>query len=176
MFAFVNFTVYLCNQKKMPIFTMDNEQISVILENEGLSASQLAERLGVQRAMISHLQSGRNRVSMEMLKKIHHSFPHISLQWLLDQEGDYLKQDAASLPKQSSEMGSLFGDENVKKITDGEDDADFSKEREEKTPVFPHEDAVYQSVPIIEKPARKIVEIKVFYDDGTYENFHCSPK
>lgn len=162
--------------KKTPIFTMENEQISVILENEGLSASQLAERLGVQRAMISHLQSGRNRVSMEMLKKIHHSFPHISLQWLLDQEGDYLKQDAASFPKQSSEMGSLFGDENVKNPIDGEDDADFSKEREEKSPVFPHEEAVYQSVPIIEKPARKIVEIKVFYDDGTYENFHCSPK
>ena len=64
----------------------------------------------------------------------------------------------------------------VKNQIDGEDDADFSKEREEKSPVFPHEEAVYQSVPIIKKPARKIVEIKVFYDDGTYENFHCSPK
>ena len=161
---------------------MENEQISVILENEGITASQLADRLGVQRSMISHLQSGRNRVSLEILKKIHHSFPHISLNWLMDHEGDYLANaDVSTSPssRQPLEMRSLFDDENVKNPSNGENDSDFSKEKGEKSFVSPREEAMCQAVPPVlppEKPARKIVEIKVFYDDGTYENFHCRPK
>ena len=174
---------------------MENEQISVILENEGLSASQLAERLGVQRSMISHLQSGRNRVSLDLMKKIHHSFPHISLQWLMDQEGDYYEEGVAPLvstPKQpSSEMKSLFDDESinnpsglkVEKGTEnekipasGEDVVDFSTEKRDKMAVSTPKEVVCQSIPTKEKPTRKIVEIVVFYDDGTYENYLSRPK
>lgn len=178
-------------------FAMENEQIGIILENEGLSASQLAERLGVQRAMISHLQSGRNRVSLEMMKKIHHAFPHINLQWLMDQEGEYAtleeKPSNSSAPtsSQTSGMGSLFDNENLsssdlrsredvsapnaseneKNPYLGEEPADFSKERRVNMLVTPLEEAVKQVVSASSKPSRKITEIKVFYDDGTYETF-----
>ncbi|MBR5729142.1 MAG: helix-turn-helix transcriptional regulator [Prevotella sp.] len=180
---------------------MENEQISVILENEGLNASQLAERLGVQRAMISHLQSGRNRVSLEMMKKIHHAFPHISLLWLMDQEGDYLssEENPSNPPSpqavgQSSGMGSLFDNEriapsdsqtqtavdapnaseNEKTPSLGEEYVDFSKERRVNMLVTPLEEAVRQAVSATSKPVRKITEIKVFYDDGTYETFQSA--
>lgn len=182
-------------------FAMENEQIGIILENEGLSASQLAERLGVQRAMISHLQSGRNRVSLEMMKKIHHAFPHINLQWLIDQEGDYAtleekpSQSSSPTSSQTSGMGSLFDNENIspsdlrpredvsapnaseneKNPYLGEEPADFSKERRVNMLVTPLEEAVKQVVSASSKPSRKITEIKVFYDDGTYETFQeCS--
>lgn len=68
---------------------MENEQIEVILKQEGISAAQLAERLDIQRSQVSHLMNNRNRVSLDIVKKIHHAFPHISLTWLMDHEGDY---------------------------------------------------------------------------------------
>ena len=165
---------------------MENEQISVILRNEGLTASQLAERLGVQRSMISHYLSGRNHVSLEVMKKIHLSFPHISLQWLMDQEGDYFEMgslfDGTSVGVGSSgseanvDADAVIGAENVKNPADGEDDADFSTEKRDKMAVSTAKEAVSQSVPTIEKPTRKIVEIVVFYDDGTYENYLSRPQ
>ena len=139
---------------------MENEQITTILEREGLSASQLADRLGVQRALISHLQNNRNRVSMEIVKKIHHAFPHISLTWLIDREGDYLAADASL----SSTLSTKDSDKNPSTTTNV-----GSRELAPKgmRDLFDPPEPVRTS----EKSARKVVEIKVFYDDGTYETF-----
>ena len=153
---------------------MENEQITTILEREGLSASQLADRLGVQRALISHLQNNRNRVSMEIVKKIHHAFPHISLTWLIDREGDYLAADASL----SSTLSTKDSDRILSSSTLSTKDSD--KNPSTTTNVGSRELAPKgmrdlfdppEPVRTSEKSARKVVEIKVFYDDGTYETF-----
>lgn len=197
---------------------MENEQIDIILQNEGLNASQLAERLNMQRAQISHLQSNRNRVSLDVVKKIHHAFPHIRLEWLIDREGDYWNPDVtpvttlleAAVPTASSAhsgMGDLFGEdeisgytkndvsnsrepaeshteipqttaenahmtaENPKIPTKDTGTADFLKENGEKSPIFSPNETGNLSIHTPNNPARKIVELKIFYNDGTYETF-----
>jgi transcriptional regulator with XRE-family HTH domain len=54
-----------------------------ILENKNLSASQFAEKIGVQRSSVSHILSGRNKPSLDFIIKIITVFSDISLDWLI---------------------------------------------------------------------------------------------
>jgi hypothetical protein len=40
-----------------------------------------------------------------------------------------------------------------------------------RTPVYAPKEIVREEVKYIEKPARKITEIRIFFDNGTYETF-----
>jgi hypothetical protein len=40
-----------------------------------------------------------------------------------------------------------------------------------KSPVFAPKEIVREEIKYIEKPARKITEIRIFFDNGTYETF-----
>lgn len=68
---------------------MDNfvNRLSFILKNYELSASSLADKIGVQRSSLSHLLSGRNKPSLDFVLKLHQHFPEIDLYWLLKGEG-----------------------------------------------------------------------------------------
>jgi transcriptional regulator with XRE-family HTH domain len=59
------------------------ERLLKIMQSQHLSASQLAEKLGVQRSGISHILSGRNKPGLEFVLRLHESFPEFDLPWLL---------------------------------------------------------------------------------------------
>ena len=54
---------------------------------EGLSPSQFADKLGVQRSGVSHLLSGRNKPSFEFINKMLVTFPKINPDWLITGNG-----------------------------------------------------------------------------------------
>ena len=60
------------------------EKLKKIIEDEGLTASKFAEKIGVQRSSVSHVLSGRNKPSLDFILKINKSINNISLDWLLD--------------------------------------------------------------------------------------------
>ena len=85
-----------------------NRRFQTILDLENLSPAQLADRLGVQRSGISHILSGRNRPSFELLQRVVQSFPEISAEWLITGNGKPLKeqnQAAASGAASSATSG-----------------------------------------------------------------------
>ena len=59
------------------------ERIAKIINDNNLSASSFAKLIGVQRSSISHILSGRNNPSLDLLLKIHKSFDYVSLEWLI---------------------------------------------------------------------------------------------
>ncbi len=59
------------------------EKLRILMQSENLTASKLAEILEVKPAAISHILSGRNKPSFEMLCKIVNRFPQINPYWLL---------------------------------------------------------------------------------------------
>lgn len=59
------------------------ERIAKIINDNNLSASSFAKLIGVQRSSISHILSGRNNPSLDLLLKIHRSFDYVSLEWLI---------------------------------------------------------------------------------------------
>lgn len=89
-----------------------NRRFQTILDLENLSPAQLADRLGVQRSGISHILSGRNKPSFELLQRVVQSFPEISAEWLITGNGKPLKeqnQAAASGATSGAASGATSG-------------------------------------------------------------------
>lgn len=74
-----------------------HEKLPILMKSEGLTSSRLAELLGIQPSGISHLISGRNKPSFDLLQKILRRFPNINPDWLLlDSEEMYRKENNTS--------------------------------------------------------------------------------
>ena len=74
-------------QKKYDI----NEQalrIIKIMEDENMNSTQFAEAIGIQRAAMSHLTTGRNKPSADIITKVIKRFNTINPIWLLTGEGN----------------------------------------------------------------------------------------
>ena len=62
------------------------------MEYEGLKPSVLADNIGVNRATISHILSGRNKPSIDFLEKLLSAYPYINANWLISGIG-YMQDD-----------------------------------------------------------------------------------
>lgn len=65
-------------------------RLAILMAHYHLSASALADAIGVQRSGISHLVLGRNKPGLDFILKLHERFPEVNLYWLLKGEGDFL--------------------------------------------------------------------------------------
>ena len=74
------------------------ERLLKFMEMEKLSASRLAEILGVQPATISHIISGRNKPSFEFIEKMLLRFPKVNPEWFLLGKGSAYRPDVSSSP------------------------------------------------------------------------------
>jgi len=68
--------VYICNMEI-------SERIQLLIEKHKLTASSFADRVGIQRSGLSHLFSGRNKPSLDLVMKIIEAFPDTQVEWLL---------------------------------------------------------------------------------------------
>ena len=66
-------------------------RIQKIMNYYSLTASALADQLGVLRSSISHLLSERNKPSLDFVLKIVNKYPEIDLYWLLYGKGTFPK-------------------------------------------------------------------------------------
>ena len=187
------------------------DRIKQIIEREGMSQSQFADYIGVNRPTLSHVIAGRNNPRIEIMMKINQRFPKINILWLLDGIGDYETKTSADYSSNSL-VEEQHTDENLLSSSqsplDAEEDSGPSipfsspgndtpsrfyqgdlfaensifttentgaaKKRKE-MPLQPPPKAPYMSDTQTDYARkflqRKIVEIKIFYDDGTYETF-----
>ena len=60
-----------------------NKKIEQIIIDKGLSPSYFADTIGIQRSSISHILSGRNKPSLDIIQRILKVFPDIDRDWLL---------------------------------------------------------------------------------------------
>lgn len=88
---------YICKQMKM------NERIQKVLTSSGLSASEFSKRLNIQRSRLSHILSGRNNASLDVIKKINNNFPEYTLEWLIKGVEKPLLYSEIQLPEKKTE-------------------------------------------------------------------------
>lgn len=63
------------------------ERIQKIIQWKKLTASGFADQIGVPRSTISHIISGRNNPSLDLVLKILETFPEIKTDWLVRGDG-----------------------------------------------------------------------------------------
>ena len=64
------------------------DRIHKILRQKKYTASQFADKIGVQRSSVSHIMSGRNKPSLDFIQKVLIAFPDIDAGWLVSGRGD----------------------------------------------------------------------------------------
>ena len=147
------------------------DRIIQIMQKEEMTAAQFAERIGLSPSSLSHILNGRNNPSLDVVMKIHKACNYVNLPWLIYGEGKMEGQLEPPKQDDSSISGISLFDESAFFTTDGTDERENRKEMPLKQPVFTPKEIVREEVKYIEKPARKITEIRIFFDNGTYETF-----
>ncbi|WP_369811278.1 helix-turn-helix domain-containing protein [Hymenobacter convexus] len=72
------------------------ERIRLLLEARQLSPTQFADAIGIARPIVSHILSGRNKPSLEVVQRILAAMPDLSIAWLLNGTGPMLVAEATS--------------------------------------------------------------------------------
>ncbi|PLX00278.1 MAG: hypothetical protein C0593_01230 [Marinilabiliales bacterium] len=173
-------------------------RIKTIMDREGVNASQLAEKLGIQRSTLSHILAGRNNPSLDVVYKILDAFPDISAEWLLKGgEDSVYKGESDSSPEPKSNPGKtanpdLFSvldqrpteilnsqqDKHVENppedivsqtINDSEAQAYYGVKREEiRQSEVPEKETEVKTK--VERP--EIDRVITFYADGTFDVYY----
>ena len=118
------------------------------MDHYGITVSAFADQIGVQRSSISHLLNGRNRPSLDFVMKLIEAYPEVDLYWLLKEEGVF-PHTPQRLEEAAPEIKPPQGKERAK--------------RQDPLPVAPEKDR--QGGPT------DLVNIVVFYGDGTFRSF-----
>ena len=77
------------------------------MEMEALKSSELADIIGVNRATISHILSGRNKPSIDFLQKLLSAYPNINANWLITGIGYMQENQKQQEVKPSKSIGKV---------------------------------------------------------------------
>ncbi|WP_297678492.1 helix-turn-helix transcriptional regulator [uncultured Bacteroides sp.] len=148
------------------------DRFKMIMEREKLTAGAFAESIGVAQATISHILGPRNKYpSTEVILRLHQRYNDINLEWLLTGKGEMCN---GTEPTASIEEGQfdypLFA-ENAENPSNATEHSEKRKEMTLEMAVNTPKEVVKQEIIYKERPPRKITEIRIFFDDNTYETF-----
>lgn len=139
------------------------ERIIQIMEREGLTPSKFAEEIGIQRSAMSHILSGRNNPSLDVLVKVLEKFTYVDSDWLLFGKGEMIRNQVYTEPD-------LFT--NAPKFTPQVQVAsEYRKENGLEIPKNMNKDSVIERVVCTEKPSKNVSKIMIFYSDNTFDTF-----
>ena len=89
------------------------------METEGLKSSEFADNIGVNRATISHILSGRNKPSIDFLQKLLKTYPDINTNWLITGIGymqENKKQQEAKTTKSIGKVVVFYDDKSFEEL------------------------------------------------------------
>ncbi len=73
-------------------------RLKKVMEFHQLTASNFADKIGVQRSSISHILSGRNKPSLDFVLKVTNTFTDVDMYWLLKGKGVFPKKEKIDTP------------------------------------------------------------------------------
>ncbi len=132
------------------------KRLQKILEFYGLSATAFSERIDFNRSTISHLLSGRNKPSLELVMKVLQQFPEVELYWFLNGTGNFPSLPTLEKQKKASEQLDKISETNAKT-----ENRDLPAEKLRQPP---------KKVELV-KNASEIEQIIIFYKDGSFKAY-----
>ena len=138
------------------------ERIIKIMECERMGQAQFASAIGIQRAAMSHIISGRNNPSLDVMTKILHRYPQINPDWLLLGKGEMLRDNTPAMEPADNIAKNL---PQIQVVPEGHQELPFQESRNEL------ENSEKTWAVSVEKPSKTVSKIMVFYSDNTYDTF-----
>ena len=143
----------LVNVKKM------KDRIFHLMKTLGLTQKEFAAKLCVAEGTLSSIFNGRTKPSNNLVQAVHTFFPEVSVNWLMFGEGEMY----GSVSSEGHETQAQEGEQLSMSLPE--------QDVESAVAIAPLLSELKDTVKNLNKPARKIVEIRVFFDDDTFEIF-----
>ncbi|WP_455086844.1 helix-turn-helix domain-containing protein [Prevotella denticola] len=150
------------------------DRIRQLMESQHMTQQTFSDFIGISSASLSSIFTGRTKPTLNTVEAIRSKFTKINLDWLMYGQGPMFKGQEADAAPATSGMGTVHS-------AGSEGALDFS------SPTAPsHQDEVLSTMssmeqsprnPVrtemkyIDKPQRRITEIRIFFDDQTWESF-----
>jgi len=148
-----------------------NNRIKRFMDFKGLSPSELADAIGVQRSNITHVLHGRNNPSFQFITKMLEKFPEINAKWLLTGEGEMVAGEGKPVESQSDLFTRMVPPVNTEPEEPVKAENQPPVKTEPTTGVHPMPE-ILQSVH--REDPRKIESIVIFYTDQTFKQYTLS--
>lgn len=140
------------------------EKLEYLLKSKSLTATSLARMLEIQPSGISHIISGRNKPSFDLVVKLLTLFPDINPDWLLLDSSEIYRSGAAPVVSLSSQSptfdgeldGAMFGDE--KNIASTETSSELKN-------------GVNDIFAAVENGAKRVERVIVLYTDHSFDSY-----
>ena len=145
------------------------DRIRKLMDSQHMSRQVFCDYVGLSQATLSNIFNGKSRPTLMQIDAIKRKFPAVNTDWLLYgsgqmyNDGQPVGTESTSVPQDdaASEVYSvaptLFSElqeqQNVQRVNN--------------TP----KNVENLNVKIIDKPIRQITEIRIFYNDQTWETF-----
>jgi transcriptional regulator with XRE-family HTH domain len=142
-----------------------NDKIVTIIDALGFSNTKFADAISVSRPTISHILSGRNKPSIDIIQKILAKYPELGYKWFLDDE----ELDHKNL----SQLANSQGDHGH-----SESNATLLDSSIQDKPVRQPTNTLAKSRPSTENSEviRRVERIIMFYSDGSMEVLSGAPQ
>jgi len=129
------------------------------MRHYGLTATQFATEIGIQRSALSHIMSGRNKPSLDFVIKMKQRYSEINTDWLLLGFGKML----GGKPSGNSNVSKTRDTHNEPLMVKSEEQAPYGKMEVKK-------DENKKGLPSMEGDD-EIESIVFFFKNGTFKTF-----
>ncbi|MCD8266179.1 MAG: helix-turn-helix domain-containing protein [Prevotellaceae bacterium] len=145
------------------------DRIYTIMKDSGMNQKEFSQATGIATATLSNIFNGRTSATLNHAKAIHQHFPDIRIEWLIFGEGEMRAVEGSQGAGASAPT--LF---DLAPAAAGG--------RTQPQPLKPAAgigvetvlETMKEAVREMQKPRRSVVEIRVFFDDGTYDVFQAN--
>ena len=151
------------------------DRIRQIMESQHMTQQVFADYIQQSPATLSSIFNGRTRPTLNIVEAIKKKIPNISTDWLMFGSGDmYLPQNEGLNEEETTQNGTL---QIQNPMLDFDAIPSPTPQNGVQQPSNSNSvrntrlDLERQEVKTLDKPQRRITEIRVFYDDQTWETF-----
>lgn len=151
-----------------------SKQLQKIMHHFGLSTTELADKIMVPKATISHLISERNKPSLEFIMKLHTTFPTLNLEWLIYEKEPFLVTEIhqKTIEKNQNETDVLDEILEIETVNEIENENESENKKEEIEPKIINQNITENPKNILSFQSKEIDCIVIFYNDGSFKKYN----
>lgn len=149
------------------------DRIRQIMESQHMSQQTFANFIGMSAASLSSIFNNRTKPTLNTVEAIKSKMPSLSTDWLMFGRGSMFIEDSPAKDQAQSESADM-PNEQIGDFGGGMPDL-FGNNvfgQSAQQPMHRHaENVIRPEIKYVERPQRQITEIRVYFDDLTYESF-----
>ena len=92
------------------------ERIKIWMNKINISQTNLAENIGVNKATISHIMSGRNKPSIDFFIKLKEYYTDLDLNWIISGQKTSYSKSSSKLSKSVDKIVVMYNDKSFDEL------------------------------------------------------------